>query len=348
MVVILRHQPSSPLLPARYYAVLYQFLLQLGVDGDAIAARCELTIEQLQQPDARISLAQVEALVEVGLTHTGRHDLGFLFGKQLKLSSHAIVGYAILSSPTLDYALSLVARYFKLVTPTFRLQVRRQPQCFELAFTPALPMSHATMLLHLEAVITAFHEQVKTLLAGDMSPYDIRLSAGRPMHVELYAQLRPARVEFAAHTLPGAVIQMSQEMVRRRLALSDPYALKMAERQCEGLLQQMVDNGSTSDWVTMMLREADQALPGLDELAHILHISPRTLERHLAREGSRFLQLKNQTRLRKACEALETSRLSITQIALQLGYSDAANFSRAFRQGLGLSPSAYRNRHARE
>ncbi len=330
------------MLPARYYAALSGFMLQLGVSAEEIFADCGIRIDDLQAPDARVSLAKVEALVALGMQRTGRYELGFLYGMQLKLSSHDIVGYAILSSPTLDYALGLVARYFRLVTPTFRMQIKRQRQAFEVELTPALPMSHNTMRLHLEAVVVAFHQQVKTLLAGDMPPYDMLLSIPRPAHGELYAQLRPARVEFSAHILPGALIRMEYETARRSLALSDPHALKMAERQCEGMLQQIVDSGSTAEWVAMMLREADQGLPGLPELAHILHITPRTLERHLAREGQHFLQLKNQARLDKAREALGSGQQTITQIALQLGYTDPANFSRAFKRACGQSPSAYR------
>jgi AraC-like DNA-binding protein len=36
--------------------------------------------------------------------------------------------------------------------------------------------------------------------------------------------------------------------------------------------------------------------------------------------------------------------MAVTRIAYQLGYRDAANFSRAFRRRQGLTPLAYRNR----
>ena len=39
---------------------------------------------------------------------------------------------------------------------------------------------------------------------------------------------------------------------------------------------------------------------------------------------------------------LADNQLSITQIALELGYSDAANFTRAFRKISGVSPSQWR------
>ena len=52
------------------------------------------------------------------------------------------------------------------------------------------------------------------------------------------------------------------------------------------------------------------------------------------------------TRLRveRACELLTTTRLSITEIALDCGYGSSAHFATAFRRQTGIAPSAYRAR----
>jgi AraC-like DNA-binding protein len=49
-----------------------------------------------------------------------------------------------------------------------------------------------------------------------------------------------------------------------------------------------------------------------------------------------------ESRLRRACNWLENSDKTVTEIAFDLGYNDASNFTRAFRKLTGLSPSAYR------
>ena len=54
-----------------------------------------------------------------------RGDIAFELGRQIKLSSHEILGYGLLTSPTLDTAMQLCARYYRLITPTFKLQYRR-------------------------------------------------------------------------------------------------------------------------------------------------------------------------------------------------------------------------------
>ena len=48
------------------------------------------------------------------------------------------------------------------------------------------------------------------------------------------------------------------------------------------------------------------------------------------------------TRLRRAAERLASSRMPVTEIALDVGFDDLSNFIRSFRTEFGVSPSRYR------
>lgn len=50
-------------------------------------------------------------------------------------------------------------------------------------------------------------------------------------------------------------------------------------------------------------------------------------------------------KMKYACQALALTDISITQLALNLSFSDAHNFSNAFRKVTGCSPTAYRIQH---
>ena len=52
----------------------------------------------------------------------------------------------------------------------------------------------------------------------------------------------------------------------------------------------------------------------------------------------------NQYRIGCACELLERTAMSVTEIALAVGYSDPAYFSRVFQRSEGCSPREYRSR----
>ena len=59
------------------------------------------------------------------------------------------------------------------------------------------------------------------------------------------------------------------------------------------------------------------------------------------------IALYNQKRLSHACILLNNGWQSVSEIARQVGFSDAANFSNFFRKQIGLSPTNYRNRMLR-
>lgn len=62
--------------------------------------------------------------------------------------------------------------------------------------------------------------------------------------------------------------------------------------------------------------------------------------------GSGIMKYVTKKRMQAAAELLKNSELSITEIALKVGYIDNQYFSRAFKQHLGSSPSSYRKEHA--
>jgi AraC-like DNA-binding protein len=73
-------------------------------------------------------------------------------------------------------------------------------------------------------------------------------------------------------------------------------------------------------------------------------MSVRVLQRRLSEFGLTYSQLVDEVRLELARRLFENSRLNLSDIAQELGYSDAAHFTRAFVRWTGVTPSAFRRR----
>lgn len=81
----------------------------------------------------------------------------------------------------------------------------------------------------------------------------------------------------------------------------------------------------------------------ISKLADKFSLSPRTVQRSFARQGTTPGTYLQELRLRHAAQLLVSSHSgNITQVAIESGFSDASYFSRAFRKKFGLSPRAYR------
>ena len=79
--------------------------------------------------------------------------------------------------------------------------------------------------------------------------------------------------------------------------------------------------------------------------AEMAGLSKRTFQRRLGDLQLDYNTLIDQVRLKQSLSMLREPDAPVTQIAYDLGYSDAAHFTRAFRRWTALSPREYRRQH---
>lgn len=111
-----------------------------------------------------------------------------------------------------------------------------------------------------------------------------------------------------------------------------------------GTKRRLEDGQSMTHAVSRVLR-ARVIFPNtsLEEIASEFSMQPRTLNRRLQAEGTTFRELISDARFEAACQLLKVTRMRIADIALALGYANAAGFSHAFRRWSGVAPSEWRN-----
>jgi AraC-like DNA-binding protein len=84
--------------------------------------------------------------------------------------------------------------------------------------------------------------------------------------------------------------------------------------------------------------------PSLEEVASRIHTTPSSLQRHLAAEHTSLQWLKDDLRRDLAISRLSSSRVSLVQLASELGFSDSPTFQRAFKRWTGQTCGTYRAR----
>lgn len=330
--------------PARYYLRLCGLLTRMSVDPQDLFVRARISPEALEQPDAQLRLSQVEKLLDLAAEMSGRTDLGIELGSTLTSSTHSIVGFGMLNSPNVERAFQFVSRFFRLVMPSFSLRYTKLPHGAVLAWTPSVGMSKSCLNFHIEAIATAAYREALELSGGALPTFRAELSIPEPPHRHRYAQLSGARWLFGVGEQPGVQLHFDYDLSQYPLATADPNALRVAEERCRALVSSVAAQGNFKDWATMMLREAGDGLPSLNDLAGVLNLSPRTLDRYLKREGTGFRELAAQTQHELACQRLLQPRISITEVAHSLGFNDAANFTRSFKVRAGCTPTEFREK----
>ncbi len=92
------------------------------------------------------------------------------------------------------------------------------------------------------------------------------------------------------------------------------------------------------DW----LGSAPFGTTGIRQAARAFGRSPRSFQRELADLGLTYADIRDAARCSAAKRLLAQTTSSITDIALEIGYSELSAFSRSFKRQVGLGPSRYR------
>jgi AraC-like DNA-binding protein len=172
----------------------------------------------------------------------------------------------------------------------------------------------------------------------------IRTAAGSDWLPERL-KLESSRGGWGADTsaLPGVRIEYGHPM----LAVAIPAPLLLLPSSIEVHPAAAREGGLPPADLQGSLREVLRSwTPSLrvnqDCAAQILGMSPRTLRRRLAEEGTTWRALVENLTFARATVRLREGRASVREVAEELGYSDTAHFTRFFRRRAGVPPSAYR------
>ena len=332
----------DPTVPARYVAPLSKILGGLASPVlEQVLRAAGLESRDLQEAGAPLTMQQFDALLRAISQLTGREDIGFELGLHITSQHHGVLFALLTRCTTLEAMLQMLARYFQLITPTFSLQYRRLAKHGEFVWRPAAPMSPFALRAMEEIFAVTVQVQLGAALTSQ-KPYDVYLSIPAPAHAARYRSLAPGRFHFGHFALPEVRVILGHSLLQTPLQWPENHALQApAAKQLDALQRDIPRTAHWSDWVTMMLREAEGCQPSREQLAELLSVSPRTLTRFLAAEGQTLRGIANTVRYQRACTLLKHSGLPITQIAHRLGYEDSSNFSHAFRAMGGVTPRAY-------
>ena len=102
-------------------------------------------------------------------------------------------------------------------------------------------------------------------------------------------------------------------------------------------------SNSLIDALRLMLPSyLDGKVPTVFDIAEMANASTRSLQRALADSGLSYRGILNEIKFNKAMHLLTDSDTKIVDVALSLGYSDAAHFTRAFQKIAGVPPLRFR------
>jgi AraC-like DNA-binding protein len=326
----------EPSLPAVHALHLAEAVRACSGPPDLLLEELGQTRDALSEPSARIGIGRYIALCERAIELSGEPGLGFVLGVQAQFSRFGSLGFAVMSAATLRDAIELVERFLPTVTTVIRYRCRVEREHAVLELQEAVPLGAARELIVF--ALSTLIWQLGERLTGVPLPADVEFPFPEPAYFARFGAAAPGRVSFGAS---AHRVRFDLKFLDLPLVSADPAAARTARAHCERELQALETETSLVAHVQKLLFADPAGLPTPQQLARALGMAERTLKRRLAEHGTSYTQILEAGRRQQALELLATPA-SVDEIAERLGYSDAANFTRAFRRWTGRNPRSFR------
>lgn len=329
-----RDWPVPEVYPSTYLA----YASERGLSVEQVLRESGLRPDVLDTREAALTLAELERLVTVIIARTGDLGAGFEIGWRLPPTAFGNLGHAMIASATVGDAILLCQRFWQMLGRGMALDVDASGELCVLSFAPEITVHEAFRRIMLESTIASVHRGVVSLVAEASAESETWFDFPEPVHAD---RVR-AKLHSVRYAMPATQFRFPARLLDRPLAMASATGLRAAIERCEQEAAILDLGDPVSTRVQKELRLGTSGYPSLDETAKRLHTTSRTLRRRLREQGTSYSTLLDAARRRDAIRLLDNRSLDIQRIAAWMGYADPANFTRAFRQWTGKTPSQYR------
>ncbi|MDN7909307.1 AraC family transcriptional regulator [Burkholderia cepacia] len=312
-----------------------------GAERETIARLAELSgipHELLGKPGARVTQEQFSTLYRL-LAGELDDEMPGIFSRRLRKGTLKFLCLSLLDAPRLEVALYRLTQFFHILLEEFTLESTQDGKTGMVRLIIA-PQGPGVSALGCELVLKLIHGIASWLIRQKIPLIEVNFQFPRSAQAGDHLYLFPGPVKF------------DQAMTCLRF---DANYLAMPIRQRKPDLQAFLKR-APEDWIFVTF--ADQmvchqvwrymadclpATPTIDQVAHALNYSTRTLGRRLEVEGTTFQAIKDEVRRDIAIQRLTHSNETIAGIAYDVGFDNPTAFHRAFRHWTGSTPAAYRH-----
>lgn len=329
------HAPA-PTAPA---SIAHALLDSAGLDPAVtrrLLRQARLPVDLPERSGQRIPGDQLTALWRLLAAHLDDEMCG-LFARPVRGGSTKLLCLSLIDSPNLLIALHRLRGFVHVAREDFSVAIHRAPREVRIAVLPEGPA--APLRMGIPMVLKLLHGLASWLIARPIPLRQVGFGFSADTALAEIAPLFPGPALFdePAHWLSIAPAILEQPLRRNRQDLRAFLARTPHDWLFDTTEPPVAEQ--VRQFLAGRLSSGSATLAGT---AAALHLTPRTLSRHLAAELRSFQSIKEEVRRDIAVEWLTTTQRPVTDIAEALGFGDPASFFRAFRSWTGQTPAEFR------
>jgi AraC-like DNA-binding protein len=330
----IQHSISSLSAPLRY-------IENRSINLDQCLVGTGINKQELQGSKSRIYLAQLLRFCQNIRELSGDRYLGLAIGSEIHLADYGMFGFAMMSAKTLRQAIQLGMRLVALSFTGFKHELIEESRTTIHRMSPLMDYGDLLNVMS-DREVAAVYLIYQELVRDEPPIIEINFVHNSGDIPSRYAQHFGCTVNFDR---PFNEIVIPTEFLNTSISDTSKESAELCIQQCELLISQLSKQSSLVDDVRYTILSRPGYFPDIETVAEKMHVSSRTLRRHLSEQNANYQDLLSEIRFGLARDYLLTTNFRLDQIAELLGYSEPGNFTHAFKRWAGVPPRTYRMQH---
>lgn len=310
----------------------------LGLDASTLLRDSEISEAQLRDRNAHLPLQIWVQLAEDVQRLSEEKNIGIHYLESTAAVAAGLLGMAAITAPTMYHSWSTVIRYRHIIMNTGNTHFVETNDSIVMRWYP-LSRTITDSKYLVDAVVGGWIVNSRRLTGVEICPVNVSLTHSEIEDTERFRSVYGDKVKIKQQ-------YNSIEFKKEDWNLPVRYAdKKLHHLLCDQAEKDASIFRSKLTLAEMVEHHIKQQLPlggaSVQSVATLTHLSPRTLQRQLSKEGTGFKELLDNVRHELALDYLQDKSLSSLDIALKLGYNQTSSFCSAFKVWTGVSPSEY-------
>jgi AraC-like DNA-binding protein len=318
-----------PLVRSKYVYAYADVLNRLGAPTRRLLERAGLSERVLEDPEGIIPAHQAWRFIGSAAEREGIDDLGLVAG-DTSIQDYGAFSQRLLQAPNLNQSLDTFCQLALHEYSRADFYVSRSERATWFCRGPIdgeeVEKKHVELL-----VLTMMIATVRLAAGTDWHPSVVFLQTKDAKRVEEHCLFSRSTVRFGNRV---TAFEVPQSLLPKQVPATrfpdDRNGYDRLEHEFPVAIRQVV-RGMLVD-----------GTPKISSVAESIGASVRTLQRRLSEIDTTFSNLVEEAKMKSANRMIVQSDCPLNEIAHELGYSDQAHFTRAFRRWMGMTPRGYR------
>ena len=317
-------------------------LTELGGDADELARRSGLPGAALDSDEILVEDLSIALLLETAAAELGCPELGLRVAGHQDIDMLGPVAVAVKNARTTTEALEMTSKYLFFHSRSIEITVVPDPRGETGVLGVRFGYRDPGQLIPPQTVdltLLFLHRAMRSVLGGDYGLVSVELPNPLNTDAARYESLFGAPVK---PSTPAAVLRVPSALLGRAISGGDDAVQQLALRFLDQHIPE--DRRSLTDRARAVIHQSlDTGSSSLPQVARLLSVSPRTLQRGLAGQGTSFAALRDEVRRDVAVRLLTTTEIPLSQIAAAVALGDATTFSQYSRRWWGMTAREVRH-----